>query len=490
MLTRRRFMVGCLASVVLHSAQCTPNRTVVRPSLLTQASLSASNTTSAAATVHLSPAFDLSRIQAFEQARARCRERDLNACFSLGEMYFHGWGAARNESLAQTMFRYGCSENHSPSCIREAEQQLYASNRESPVRGRASLQRLCDEHQLDACALLAHALKFGIGGSPEPARVDPLLETACPSTAPTLGCAYWALAHRAQAASNQMVRQRAQLSCEQHFVVGCRALAQIEFDRENREQSARILDQACTDDDAPSCALLATQVHATDPERARLLWVRSCTQLSPASGCADWANAQRDMLTGPERRELLNLSCLTENDAPSCIEVARTYMQGGVFDTDFLATMVQSTCDETTSVGCAIVAQIEVQRGTNQAEIERLFRRGCDGGDLDGCTQYGNWLREKNRTGEAVVIWARACRLGDAPACLGLAQHFNPGPRPSSNTPSTARARTFQWASMGCALDNGESCEMASRFAATTRDARALRERACRLGESDACGRQ
>ncbi len=476
------FVVGLLSALT----QCARGSTSFRSPITHVAQPQAT----ALAVVHLSPNFDLTHIADFEQLRVRCAANNLPSCATLAQHYESGIGIDRNNRVALDLFNHACLAGHLPSCVQQGRMQLGDRYRETLDLGRQRLATLCAQQQLDACGILAQAVASGVGGAIDLPQARQLSESGCPSTTASLGCATWALLRRDAHREDPRVIERARLSCDQHIAVGCRALGLIASAQNQREQSARWWTQACDDSDAKSCALLAGQVHDTEPARAQTLWTRACVELTPAAGCAEWADSRRSSLSPAERRELLDVSCSVDSNPTACLELAQVMAHRGIFDNDEVAALVQLTCSDTDDRGCAILAQVEAARGSDRALIESLYRRGCDHGDASGCTQFGSWLLAQSRLGDAISVWARACREHDAPACLHLAESYNPGPHPSSNAPRNARARTYQWAMMGCSLGNAPSCELASHVASTTRETRLLRARACHLGDSDSCDRQ
>ncbi len=452
---------------------------------------STAHTEPQATAVQLQPSFTAESIALFEQQRARCREQDYASCYATAELYARGRGVHADERESSELHQFACDNGYMPSCVRQAERLLYEGSEESMAHARATLSRLCPQ-STDACAVLANALRIGLGGPSDQERSDRMIELACPQDLGSNGCAQWALFFVRHAQSDPRVLRRATLSCEQHIGMGCRAYALILQANRQLTQARTTLESACADDDGPSCALLATLVQQEDRDRAQLLWSRACVGLRPAAGCAEWADSRRDTITPVERRELLALSCNNEGNEDACAEVSRSFIESEIFDDATVRAMVSRTCHERNDRGCALMAQLNsTRRGhANRSEVEALFRRGCDSGDLAGCTAFGAWLRTHSRVGDARAVWGRTCRLHYARACRQLAEALAPPEHPGSNVPVRARARAYEWAIRGCVLNDGPSCEMASRFATATRDARALRQRACHLGEADACGRQ
>jgi TPR repeat protein len=60
-------------------------------------------------------------------------------------------------------------------------------------------------------------------------------------------------------------------------------------------------------------------------------------------------------------------------------------------------------------------------------EAERLYIKGCDGGQAHGCQYVGVMYRDAKDVAHAAAYFKKGCNLGDATSCSELAQ-LGPGP--------------------------------------------------------------
>ena len=124
----------------------------------------------------------------------------------------------------------------------------------------------------------------------------------------------------------------------------------------------------------------------------------------------------------------------------------------------------------------------------NRAEAHRLNERGCSLGSSDacegvaGCYASGKWCKQD--VGRAYAIWAGVCKSGKKSACLSAATvQFEDLHNPSLG---------LQLAERACGLGEADACRLVATHCAATRTGvapcveKAL-QRACSLGDNKAC---
>ena len=261
------------------------------------------------------------------------------------------------------------------------------------------------------------------------------------------------------------------------------------------------LDSACQTGSAPACRELAGRLRdgtgvARDGARAADLFTATCER-GDGDSCTELGRMHR-MGTGVTCDDRLALPLYQRGcelgSAMGCHNAGVLLRGGqGVEAEPALATSLFSqACAGGYWVGCeAHGRQVLAEPGSDRADAEASFRRGCDqGGEALACIALAEALEAAGDLPGAARRFRTACNEGDLEACVGIASLMTDG-RGVEQDQVAAR----QLLDLACRQRVAEGCVVLARIYAEGDGvdvdpayAMSLRRRACEAGHEAACG--
>ncbi len=310
----------------------------------------------------------------------------------------------------------------------------------------------CDFGDFHACTRAADRLRYGSGTARDVPYAERLYRSACEAGV-GLGCAGWGWVSKAPVSEDAFRRARP------------------------------LLESACALDDAEACVSVGLlhlegrggAVQATEGEarlRRGLGLLASACEAGEGTACARAATLFE---AGPEpvrddARALVSLQRACEAGVPGgCSALALRYLTGR-------------------GVAPDRARALELYR-----RVSELFRDACEAGESSACAELGQAFAVGQGgvadPARALVYQEKACALGQSASCLGAAERLRQGSEgvpPDATRASSLEARAEALLDAACGSGSGVAClSLAERV--TPERARALRRKACELGQSRAC---
>jgi len=310
----------------------------------------------------------------------------------------------------------------------------------------------CDLGDFHACTRAADRLRYGSGTARDVPYAERLYRRAC-EAGDGLGCAGWGWVSQAPASEDAFRRARP------------------------------LLESACAREDAEACV------------SAGLL------RLEGRGGAVEAAEGEARLRRGVE---LLASRC-EAGEGAACVRAATLFEAGPepVRDDSRALVYLQRSCEAGVPGGCSGLALrhltgrgVPPDRARALALYQRvaeLYRASCEAGEPSACAELGQAFALGQAgavdPARALTYQEKACALGEVASCLRAAERLRQGaegvPADAARASSLdARAETLL--EEGCRSGSGVAClSLAERV--TPERARALRQRACALGQSRAC---
>jgi len=206
------------------------------------------------------------------------------------------------------------------------------------------------------------------------------------------------------------------------------------------------------------------------------------------------------------RRGLGLLSSACEaGEGTACVRAATLFEAGPapVRDEARALASLQRSCEAGVPGGCSALA-LRYLTGRGVApdraralelyrRVSELFRASCEAGESSACAELGQAFAVGQGgvadPARALVYQEKACALGEVDSCLGAAARLRQGSQgvpPDATRASSLEARAETLLDAACGSGSGVAClSLAERV--TPERARALRRKACELGQSRAC---
>ena len=193
-----------------------------------------------------------------------CNGGDARGCSNLGEAYLAGDGVPSDPNAAVRLFERACQSDHAGGCenLSKAYDRGVAVPKD-PAVALTLLERACTFGGMAACVEAGVRHDRGIDTAPDSKRAFSLLTRACAANE-ARGCANLGLMHlegRGTAKNEAKAAELFQRTCAESRL-GCDTLAEMYAKGMGVEKdltTARgILDEACGDGDARSCAMKKT----------------------------------------------------------------------------------------------------------------------------------------------------------------------------------------------------------------------------------------
>jgi TPR repeat protein len=231
-------------------------------------------------------------------------------------------------------------------------------------------------------------------------------------------------------------QRAASLSCARDLLEGCKALRRIV---ERGAARGELVAKGCRLGDAESCGELAhayrfgdAQLGTTrDPASAAAYAVEGCRH-GHAASCSLPLSLTREGAVTPSadvREEYMRLAFCRGRE-PSCTRVLAEHYAGATMGHDLVDlpranALLDRACADGDAVACTrqatlVYAGSGVVRDRDRAHA--LWKRGCDGGDREGCFMLGRaHLVRGARYNASAAVAAFALACGEDAACLASA---------------------------------------------------------------------
>ncbi len=283
-------------------------------------------------------------------------------------------------------------------------------------------------------------------------------------------------------------------------------------------RAGRLYRQACEAHDGLGCAGLGwvSQGPASEDafRRARPLLEVACA-LDDAEACVSGGLLRLEGRGGPveaaegEARvrrglELLTAACQSGEGA-ACVRAATLFEAGPVPVRDDSRALVylQRACEAGVPGGCSALAlRYLTGRGVAPDRARALalykqvgehYRTACEAGEPSACVELGQAHElgqgVPKEPARALAYQEKACALGEPAACLRAAWWLREGAEgvsPDAPRSSTLESQAEALLDESCRAGSGVDCLTLAGGVAPEK-ARALRERACALGQARAC---
>lgn len=420
----------------------------------------------------------------------------------------------------------------------------------SECEGLVACTAECDGGNLSACVHLGGIHERGVETPADDARALALYTRACDGKEP-LGCERLAsvyevgvLVPRDDAKAARFLEQARELfraRCDRRHGASCSSLGLLlERDRKDAEALA-LHEKACALGDADGCSMAAMLVDdgrgaKVDFQRAFDLYVKAC-DLGDSYACDSAAGYLGDFGTLPRDREreqalsersraMSEKACVEKKERYSCSSAAIDYQYADTPDEERAFELYSLGCDLGNQYACGQVAARLDAKDPAGATVIR--QRACDLGDETSCKALHAAAVKEGRTADAEKIarlyldrLERACRRAESYPCVKLVEVYKTGSMAPADPAKVAELRAriieldrrecprgFSYActrlakmleedaggrhvasehyQTACDLGDESSCWLLSQRWSGQR-AEALRERACELGEPDAC---
>jgi TPR repeat protein len=324
--------------------------------------------------------------------------------------------------------------------------------RPSCVGARACLAA-CDLGDVRACTLAADRLRYGSGTARDVPHAERLYRRAC-EAGDGLGCAGWGWVSQAPASEDAFRRARP------------------------------LLESACALEEAEACVSVGL------------------LRLEGRGGAVEATEGEARLRRG---LELLSSRC-ESGEGAACVRAATLFEAGPapVLEDSRALVSLQRACDAGVPGGCSALALrhltgrgVPPDRARALALYQRvgeLYRASCEAGESVACAELGQAFALGQAGGaadpaRALVYQEKACALGEVDSCLVAAERLRQGAEgvtPDGARASSLEARAEVLLEEACRSGSGVAClSLAERV--TPERARALRQRACELGQSRVC---
>lgn len=192
---------------------------------------------------------------------AQCERGSGASCATLGAMFEHGNGAAKDPVHAARLYEKACDAGTTAGCV-GLGLILSAEGRppDDQARARDALQRACEQDDPRGCDALGTLFTEGRGGAADPAQAAILHDRACRAPYPAACGHLGALFEQGTGVSRDTSRARAlyMRACSQGAPVWCaviaEALAEGRGGAKDEGQAARLFDRACAAGVLSGCA--------------------------------------------------------------------------------------------------------------------------------------------------------------------------------------------------------------------------------------------
>jgi serine/threonine protein kinase/TPR repeat protein len=349
--------------------------------------------------------------EAFSLYANACSAGDLAACSQQGALLELGKGTASDLGAAKSLYDKACAGGNALGCSYRAfalaegrgeprnEQKLGALLDKSV----AGLEEACRSDEPEACVALA-ATYESLGKKEMLTHVPDLVERACRAGCPT-GCAN-------QAAITILGKY------------GRRA---------DPVAGLQLMDSACRNGEPTACTnigMLKAGVGFTSRHgvRGATVFKLACS-LDIHVGCAGWGpieNAPPELKESSQVAQKVMASACDAGELVACVNLGGLQCQGvGAPDCGMALQRFETACDGGNPGGCGELATL-LQAGRHapldRARSAELFRKACDGGEIDSCVNV-EW-----KQAEKIPALQGYCDRGSAAACVALAREFQSDP--------------------------------------------------------------
>jgi TPR repeat protein len=414
------------------------------------------------------------------------------------------------------------------------------------------VQKQCEAQDAEACAELAFRYREGRSGFPQaPAKSLAFAERSCTAGSQT-GCGQLAILYEQGPGVEQDPGRAAELyarACNGKHLTSCARLgflARTTSKLEAEGQRARdTLTQACEQEaNARACYWLAVlaRPESPDPPSPDGLYqalMRKACELSDGDACYSLGEDRRlstffQSGNEPEQgyrqaADLYTRACEYHNEM-GCFRLGELYAEGrGVMkDARHAFALVRGACDQQVSAACLELVQMYVRGlGTpvDPAKAFALAKRSCLAVDASRCAGYAILLLSDERAAHsstrayALELLNLACDRGDADSCGAVADAYRRGDVVQINLPKAhalyerackggvrpaceyirdADDQSAHWTEWDRRCVRGKEAALCDKLMSmymgqyATPNARKVviyGQRACDLGDADACGR-
>lgn len=409
--------VAGLACVLLLAAGCRPDRsTCTDPHACEDACSSDEPSACFAAAQGFMIGLGVKRQpeRAFRLFTRACEAGHAGACTYVGSSYELGVGVGADPAQAKRYYTSACNSNEGRACVALA---LMVGADESTIaemlleRGISQLRRTCSEGEPQragsACAALGQIYLQGFGEAIGLAR-----------------------------SVEQGERFLAQ-GCSGGDVEACGSLADQVRERDSA-RAAELYAEACAGGYLYACvqsgvdALLGAGV-PLDAALGETRLRKACDAGEPR-GCTTLATAYASGIgvarSLDDARKLYARGC-EAGDAQACGSLGLFYSTAGEGqgpDLERAAELFAGACEGGDVTACGNLGWMVVHGLGVAADRERgvrLLERACSAGEGRSCYRLG--LQIEGNEAEVEALWRRGCELGDADACTGLSVAFIDG---------------------------------------------------------------
>jgi len=359
-----------------------------------------------------------------EECAVRCDDADAPSCTTIGKRYYHGDnGLTENDDKAKTSFQRACIKKDPEGCY-----LLAVSFKEDII---ASYTTACDGGWAWACTNLGVQYAQGKGVAADPERARALAEKAC-KLEDSMACSNLGM----------------------YLMNGSGGPKDL-------PRAITLSRGACDADEGEACARLAQMYDegngtAKDQVTARKIYIRACDL---DAGCN-------------------NLGVMYDAG------------EGGDVDIEKAKEAFEKACEKKSGLGCVNRARFwrDGRDGsTNRGEAARLFARGCQLGESEGCdelervvsameksckkdakecTNFG-WVTENGigmdaNAVAAAKLYERACTAKAPVACENLGKFHRDGGAGFTVDPE----RALTYFDKACKLSRKQACVLATELRA------------------------
>lgn len=301
-----------------------------------------------------------------------------------------------------------CSAGNPQACLTYGK-DLVEGDDSGITRGISRLERACGLGSGAACMYLGDQYSSGELIAKDNERALDMYDRACTS-GEAHGCARLAdrLTHEKASASHKgRISALYRKACAADDGLACEHSAADRIAVGDRTGALADLMRACEAKDMEACDKAGTL--ATDPGRARVLYLRAC-EADVASGCSHLADMVNQGKGGPRNwgkaLTLAEKACGLDHDS-ACNHAGqiRAHAPDARCTTE---SDCQRLCHEKLDRACKQLAHLHE---ANFASLERE----CKTGDGTSCTTRGN---AADTFADASAWYVRGCKAGEASSCL------------------------------------------------------------------------
>jgi uncharacterized protein len=392
-----------------------------------------------------------------------CTAKQPRACLTLGNMYASGQGVKKDKKRAVALLEQACAATGGAACTALA-QQLPASARARIVE---LLTRACNDDDAEGCGRVGALVDGGGKGLGELAGEK--LMKAC-----DLGELKSCVRAGELATDAARAREAFEAACDAEIFAGCTGLAPLVATGKGGPRhfgdGLALADKACTQK-APKACDVAAQLRRSPPA-VSCATIETCQPLcdeSIPSACTTLATLQivDDPDSGCFQATVSLGRACDGGDVSSCVKA------GNASDSaDESHRWYDVACRAKQPTACTLRDAALASRATGkdrQVAVGRL-KKACTPRDAQACTFYGIAITErssKNGNRAAIAVLEKACSAGSGPACRVLARLIDINPH--------------------YGIGDGSHQPFDAKLEKRVND---LVDRACKLGDRDACERQ